>query len=289
MDIGDMFFQHWQEILFGLIFVWLVVLSLAVRKGNVLSRRDHQLLKDELGKDSQALKDSVTALERSCQEELSGLMKYGDGLEERIAVLEDRDLESTAEYSGLLSEVTAIVQRGGDSSKHAFYLRVADEIVKIQNNLNHMGPEVKGYKQLLKCNERLKDAMHADGYEFVDLLDRPYVGGMKHLIFLGGREPPRGIGMLSHEMEDIQRMPGSPLPLLPRLGLPSERLHQRQVVVVGAGVVFAVRHGRHLVGIHIRAQREVVHGHIGLHGPLVVPHRDEEACPLENDGEGRFL
>ncbi len=179
MDIGDMFFQHWQEILFGLIFVWLVVLSLAVRKGNVLSRRDHQLLKDELGKDSQALKDSVTALERSCQEELSGLMKYGDGLEERIAVLEDRDLESTAEYSGLLSEVTAIVQRGGDSSKHAFYLRVADEIVKIQNNLNHMGPEVKGYKQLLKCNERLKDAMHADGYEFVDLLDRPYVGGMK--------------------------------------------------------------------------------------------------------------
>ncbi len=177
--IADILLQYWQGALFLLFFIWLLIITLVVFRGNALSRKDHCLLKEELGKNSQSLQDSMAALNQSCQDELRGLMKYGDGLEERLAALEDRDLESAAEYSGLLSEVSAMVQRGDSSSRHAFYLRVAEEIVKIQNNLNHMGPEVRGHKQLLKCNERLRDAMLADGYEFVDLLDKPYAEGMK--------------------------------------------------------------------------------------------------------------
>lgn len=62
---------------------------------------------------------------------------------------------------------------------HSLTLKVADEIVRIEMNLSHMDPSVKGYKQLSKAVQRIKDNFNANGYEIIDMLGKPYNEGMK--------------------------------------------------------------------------------------------------------------
>lgn len=62
---------------------------------------------------------------------------------------------------------------------HSLALKVADEIVRIEMNLLRMDPSVKGYKQLSKAVQRIKDNFNANGYEIVDMLGKSYVAGMK--------------------------------------------------------------------------------------------------------------
>lgn len=62
---------------------------------------------------------------------------------------------------------------------HSLALKVADEIVRIEANLLHMDSTIKGYKQLSKAVERIKDNFTANDYEIVEMLGKPYVEGMK--------------------------------------------------------------------------------------------------------------
>lgn len=62
---------------------------------------------------------------------------------------------------------------------HSLALKVADEIVRIELNLSRMDSSVKGYKQLSKAVERIKNNFQANGYEIVDMLGKPYNEGMK--------------------------------------------------------------------------------------------------------------
>lgn len=62
---------------------------------------------------------------------------------------------------------------------HLLALKVADEIVRIELNLSRMDASVKGYKQLSKAVERIKNNFQANGYEIVDMLGKPYNEGMK--------------------------------------------------------------------------------------------------------------
>lgn len=62
---------------------------------------------------------------------------------------------------------------------HSLTLKVADEIVRIEMNLSRMDSSVKGYKQLSKAVQRIKDNFNANGYEIVDMLGKPYNAGMK--------------------------------------------------------------------------------------------------------------
>lgn len=62
---------------------------------------------------------------------------------------------------------------------HSLVLKVADEIVRIEINLSRMDSSVKGYKQLSKAVQRIKDNFNANGYEIVDMLGKPYNAGMK--------------------------------------------------------------------------------------------------------------
>lgn len=62
---------------------------------------------------------------------------------------------------------------------HSLALKVADEIVRIELNLSRMDSSVKGYKQLSKAVQRIKDNFFANGYEIVDMLGKPYNDGMK--------------------------------------------------------------------------------------------------------------
>lgn len=62
---------------------------------------------------------------------------------------------------------------------HSLALKVADEIVRIELNLSRMDASVKGYKQLKKAVERIKDNFKANNYEIIDMLGKPYNEGMK--------------------------------------------------------------------------------------------------------------
>lgn len=62
---------------------------------------------------------------------------------------------------------------------HSLALKVADEIIRIEMNLSRMDSSIKGYKQLTKAVQRIKDNFNANGYEIVDMLGKPYNAGIK--------------------------------------------------------------------------------------------------------------
>jgi uncharacterized protein YlxW (UPF0749 family) len=61
---------------------------------------------------------------------------------------------------------------------HSLALKVADEIVKMQMNLIHMDSKVRGHKQLTIAVTNVFDNFKANGYEIVELLNKPYKEGM---------------------------------------------------------------------------------------------------------------
>lgn len=68
---------------------------------------------------------------------------------------------------------------GNTQTDHSLALKVADEIVRIEMNLSRMDSSIKGYKQLAKAVQRIKDNFNANGYEIVDMLGKSYNAGMK--------------------------------------------------------------------------------------------------------------
>lgn len=67
----------------------------------------------------------------------------------------------------------------GENGDHSLALKVADEVVRIEMNLFRMDKSIKGYKQLSKAVERIKNNFMAQGYEIVDMLGMTYNEGMR--------------------------------------------------------------------------------------------------------------
>jgi hypothetical protein len=70
-------------------------------------------------------------------------------------------------------------QNESENIDHSLALKVADEIIRIQKNLSSMDPETKGLKQLEFAIDRIQDNFRENGYEMVELLNKPYDEGMK--------------------------------------------------------------------------------------------------------------
>lgn len=92
----------------------------------------------------------------------------------------DNKLLEVAEQQMKAASVTA--NNNAASIDHSLALKVADEIVRIELNLSRMDSSIKGYKQLAKAVQRIKDNFQANGYEIVDMLGKPYVVGMKAVV-----------------------------------------------------------------------------------------------------------
>lgn len=121
-------------------------------------------------------KDSTSIVEvRKVQDALS---KAQTKMQEESIKLDNKLLEIAERQ---ISEQKTNASLTGDKSKvdHSLALKVADEIVRIEMNLSRMDPSVKGYKQLSKAVQRIKDNFSANGYEIVDMLGKPYNEGMK--------------------------------------------------------------------------------------------------------------
>lgn len=61
---------------------------------------------------------------------------------------------------------------------HSLPLKVADEIVRIQNNIDRMDPSDKNVSRLNKALDRMKSSFTAYGYEIVDMRGQEYTDNM---------------------------------------------------------------------------------------------------------------
>lgn len=93
-------------------------------------------------------------------------------LDNQMLAIVQKQLELELEPKPTTSGGTAVPD-------HSLALKVADEIVRIELNMSRMDSSIKGYKQLSKAVERIKDNFNANGYEIVDMLGKPYNEGMK--------------------------------------------------------------------------------------------------------------
>ena len=95
-------------------------------------------------------------------------------MQEESVKLDDKLLEM---FDKQISTTPKVV--GTDKPDHSLALKVADEIVRIELNMSRMDSSIKGYRQLAKAVERIKDNFKANGYEIIDMLGKPYNEGMK--------------------------------------------------------------------------------------------------------------
>ena len=95
-------------------------------------------------------------------------------MQEESVKLDDKLLEM---FDKQISATPKVV--GTDKPDHSLALKVADEIVRIELNMSRMDSSIKGYKQLAKAVERIKDNFKANGYEIIEMLGKPYNEGMK--------------------------------------------------------------------------------------------------------------
>ena len=109
---------------------------------------------------------------RKAQNKLEQAQK---SLQEESVKLDNKLLEVVEQQM----KAVPVTTNNAASVDHSLALKVADEIVRIELNLSRMDPSIKGYKQLAKAVQRIKDNFLANGYEIVDMLGKPYIAGMK--------------------------------------------------------------------------------------------------------------
>ena len=100
------------------------------------------------------------------------------GLQESQQQLENGTISLDSKVADLLNaHLSSTIQ--ANQQDHSLALKVADEIVRIETNLYRMAPATRGYKQLTRSVQRMKDCFMTKGYEISDLLGKPYNEGMK--------------------------------------------------------------------------------------------------------------
>lgn len=107
---------------------------------------------------------------KETRQKMNGLQEGQQNIEEGTASLDDK-------VTDLLEKHLSLPQQ--TSQDHSLALKVADEIVRIETNLYRMDPSTRGYKQLTRSVQRMKDCFMTKGYEISDLLGKPYNEGMK--------------------------------------------------------------------------------------------------------------
>ena len=107
--------------------------------------------------------------------------KAQDALQAAQTKMQEESIKLDDKLLELFDRQIANVPKNADHGEpdHSLALKVADEIVRIELNMSRMDSSIKGYKQLAKAVERIKENFKANGYEIVDLLGKPYNEGMK--------------------------------------------------------------------------------------------------------------
>lgn len=118
--------------------------------------------------------DKVRKAQSSLEEAQENIRKAQEKMQEETVQLDNKLIEVLSRQS-----VPNPITTDDGGIDHSLTLKVADEIVKIEMNLSRMDESIKGYKQLSKGVQRIKDNFKANDYEIVDMLGKPYQAGMK--------------------------------------------------------------------------------------------------------------
>lgn len=118
--------------------------------------------------------DDVRKAQSSLEVAQENMRKAQEKMQEEAIQLDNKLIEILSNQP-----VTEPTTAPNGELDHSLTLKVADEIVKIEMNLSRMDESVKGYKQLSKGVQRIKDNFRANDYEIVDMLGKPYQAGMK--------------------------------------------------------------------------------------------------------------
>lgn len=95
-------------------------------------------------------------------------------LEEQSAKIDQQLLEILEKQMSVSAEST----KNNAEPDHSLPLKVADEIVRIQNNISRMDENDKNVLRLNKALERMKACFTAYGYEIVDMRGQEYTDNM---------------------------------------------------------------------------------------------------------------
>lgn len=120
------------------------------------------------------------------------LRRKGQGFDLRLKearfALDQETVKLDEKLVALLGNQMRLMENAGPTSTddspskapvdHAFAMRVGEEIHRMRQRLSALPEETKGLKPLLKSLERLEDDFTKQGYELVDLLNKPYVEEM---------------------------------------------------------------------------------------------------------------
>lgn len=81
--------------------------------------------------------------------------------------------------SKLTEQKQQITNTSNKDIDHSLAIKVSDEIIRMQKNIASMPDDTRGLKQLTKALQRIKDTFKLNGYEMIDMLNKPYNDGMK--------------------------------------------------------------------------------------------------------------
>jgi len=132
------------------------------------------------------LRKSINSKESNLSEKLeNSLKKLSEKIDFTRKALEEESVKLDSKLLGLLEKQMEVRKLDPGKPKaeestvdHSLALKVADEIVRIQKNLSQMEDNIKGKKQLVASIERLISNLKANGYDIIDMLNKPYDDGM---------------------------------------------------------------------------------------------------------------
>ena len=106
-------------------------------------------------------------------------------VEEMILKLESQNIELDKKLIELYNtRLEKEKENRNDDNKvdHSLSLKVADEIIRMENNLQYMSNETKGVKQLVRALKSIKDTFQINGYEIVEMIGKPYNEGINAIV-----------------------------------------------------------------------------------------------------------
>lgn len=115
-------------------------------------------------------------------EDITALKEKSEKLNEDILNRMSSEMEEMQKISSSLKALSEMDNTAGTNSNnpdHSLIKTLADRITFMEMTLYKMDSKVRGYKQLTKSIAQMKDNLLANGYELVDMLGKPYDGGMK--------------------------------------------------------------------------------------------------------------
>lgn len=118
--------------------------------------------------------DDIRKAQAALEQAQEKLKKAQLTMQEETIQLDNRLIEILSKHPLANTNST-----GEGALDHSLTLKIADEIVKIEMNLARMDENIKGYKQLARGVQRIKDNFKANEYEIVDMLGKTYQEGIK--------------------------------------------------------------------------------------------------------------